>query len=219
MSLYPFAAGLLWGQQSWAGIIYMAPDVFLKSDSSFPVDARGWEAAKILTAVALLSLHSSITSFLSSVPLAMMLPQGCLCAAWLRTTLSQASQIPFAISAFVWRDWSRGVNFIFVLRSNLVLNFSFVHQACTCVNYTGVCEQTPCLSTWGQITLFVSRNANKITMNTVGAVQWEYRGSAGRSLCFTDKSMTVGENSHRNVRGLTVQLTHGCTVNNCESWE
>lgn len=181
------------------------------------MDARGWEAAEILTAVAPFSLHSCITSFLSSVPLALMLPQGCLCAAWPRTTPSWASQIPFALSALVRRDWSRGGNFIFVLRSNLILNFSSIHQASTCVNYTGVCKQTLCLSTQGQITLFVSWNANKITMNCT--IQWEHRSSGGRSLCFTDKSTTVGENSHRKVRGLTMQLTQGCTVNNCESWE
>lgn len=61
-------------------------------------------------------------------------------------------------SRFVWRDWSRGKNFIFVVRKNLILNFSFIHQASTYVNYTVVSEQTPCWATLGQITLFVSRS-------------------------------------------------------------
>lgn len=54
------------------------------------------------------------------------------------------------------------------------------------------------------LALFVSRNANKVTTNCT--VSWEYRVSAGKSLCFTDNSKAVGENRHKRMWALTVQL-------------
>lgn len=170
------------GHSSYAGKIYMAPVVFLKSGSSVPVGCKGWRGC---------------WNPRSCVPLLFTFLRHLLCLWHARGTDGPTGLPPCfptqndsfpnhsdplcsECNPFVRRDWSRGENFIFVLRSNLILNFSFLHQASTYANYPGVCEQTTCWATLGQISLFVSRNANKTTTNCT--IWWDHRASAGKTL-------------------------------------
>lgn len=197
----------------------MAPGVILKSGSSFPVGCKGWRGCwnpRSCVPLLFTLLHHLLCLWHA---LGTDAPMG-LPPCFLTQNDSfpnQSDPLCSECNPFVRRDWSRGENFIFVLRSYLILNFSFMHQASTYVNYPGICEQTPCWATLGQITLFVSRNANKTTTNCT--IRWEHRASAGKTLLFMDKSKAVGENRHKKVRALTVQLTQGCVVNYCERQE
>lgn len=112
-------------------------------------------------------------------------------------------------NSFVWRDWSGGENFIFVLRSNLILFFSFRHQASTYVNYTGICSKTPCWATLGQITLL------KMPTGSPWIVQygWSTDPLLGKA-CVLQKSQRLWvKTGTKRWRDLPVQLTQGCAVN------
>lgn len=181
VSLYPLAAGLLWAQQlCWQN---------LHGTSCVP---KEWQQrSRWMQGVERLLKSSQLRPPSLYIPAS---PPLSLTCPWHWRSHGVASVFPdperlfpkplrsplLWVQPFVRRDWSRGENFIFVLRSNLILNFSFLHQASTYANYPGVCEQTTCWATLGQISLFVSRNANKTTTNCT--IWWDHRASAGKTL-------------------------------------